>query len=280
MAWSKPEWNAPMGAKPEQTPTPRKHLNLRLAGVLAGVIVVLGAFTAWFVLDPGPQPAPAPEPKKTVKPKKSASRPVVKPKPMPKPEMPKKAVAHPAAPGVRGADITTEARETAYVKQLVETPLPNTFSNRLFRSGLEQVMGWVFTTEVGDMPPPLPMIPDHDLAHLEEILNSKSAITENDTERQADAKETVDFAKQELKKFLEKGGTPDEFLAYYHDQLKVAYERRRLVESQAIQVMQEDPELVDAFLEKANKNLVKDGIKAAVVPERIRRRILATRNAQ
>ncbi len=277
MSWSKPEWNAPMGEKPARSAAPKK-CNSRLVGAIAGLIAVVGAFTAWFLLEPTSMPAPKPEPTKTVKPKRT--EPVAKAKSSSKPEAPKKAAAHPAIPATRGVGTTAEQREAAYVKQLVETPLPNTSSNRLFRSGLEQVMGWVFTTGVGDMPPPLPMIPDHDLAHLEEILNSKSAITEADTEKQADTKETVDFAKQELRKFLEKGGSPDEFLAYYHDQLKAAFERRRLVESQAIQVMQEEPELVDAFLEKANKDLARDGIKAAVLPERIRRRILATRSAQ
>ena len=32
----------------------------------------------------------------------------------------------------------------------------------------------MFTTQLGDMPPPLPPIPDNDLVHLEEILNLKN----------------------------------------------------------------------------------------------------------
>ena len=173
----------------------------------------------------------------------------------------------------RNPKLPEEKRLDAYEKKLAESPLPNTSSNRLFRSGLEQVMGWVFTTEVGDMPPPLPRVPDFDIVHLKEILDAKCEVNEGDTEKQIDAKTTVEFAKEELRNYLEKGGTPDEFLTYYHDKLKTAFQHRQMVQTQVMKVAMEEPEIAEDFLKEANAGLAKQGIKAVVIPDRIRRRI-------
>ncbi len=178
----------------------------------------------------------------------------------------------------RDKDIPEDKKLAAYEKSLQESPLPNTSSNRLFRSGLEQVMGWVFTTEVGEMPPPLPHVADFDIVHLQEILNSKCEIKDTDTEKEVDAKQTVEFAKEELKKYLEKGGTPDEFLAYYHDQLKAAFQHRRMVMDEVIKVMRDDPELGEDFLKEANKGLAEKGIKEVVIPERLRKSLQLNAN--
>ncbi len=88
MAWSKPEWNAPMVSPPKGTPIPRKRLNFRLVGVLAGVIVVVASIMAWLLIAPTPTPTPTTEPAKVIKPRK-----VPKPAPKAKPgvkQMPKK----------------------------------------------------------------------------------------------------------------------------------------------------------------------------------------------
>lgn len=214
------------------------------------------------------------------KPKKTALAKEVTPAKAPKPIA---EAAKPVATSETGKTSTPAAwrnhklpenkRLEAYEKALEDTSLPSTSSNRLFRSGVEQVMGWIFATEVGDVPPPLPRIPDVDLVHLQEILDSKSEVTESDSERHAKTKQIVDFAKSELKKYLEKGGAPDEFLKYYHDQLKTAHMHRQIVQDQMMKVLQEEPERADEFLMDANKGLAEMGIKAVVMPERIRRRL-------
>ena len=272
-------WNGGAGpvGKPK-APVKKAPSPKLIRGVLAGLVVVLLAGGAcWFLTRPAPLPEkkPVPTVKQPKAPKPTPAR-VQKPAPAPTTNAVEKPVPvqpPPASLAWRNKNLTDKQREDAYAKHLAETPLPNTSSNRLFRSGLEQAMGWVFTTDVGDMPPPLPRVPDFDLVHLQEILDSKSTVNEGDTEKHIDAKTTVDFAKEELKKYLEKGGTPDDFLQYYHDKLKSAFQERQMVQQQAIKVLQEDPALVDEFLKNANEGLAKKGIKAAVLPERLRRRV-------
>ena len=240
----------------------------------AFVALIIGGMTWWWLV--AREDTRTPE---SVPPRKTALPKEVKPAAAPKP-----AIEEPitnAAPGMaekkpaswRDPKLSEEGRLAAYAKTLEDSPLPDTSSNRLFRSGIEQMMGWMFTTEVGDMPPPLPRIPDFDLVHLQEILDSKCEIGASDSERQAETKGIVDFAKAELKKYLEKGGSPDAFLKYYHDQLKTAHQHRQIVQDQVMKVLQEEPERAEEFLKEANKGLAEMGIKAVVIPERIRRRL-------
>ncbi|MBQ9739916.1 MAG: hypothetical protein IJV91_03145 [Kiritimatiellae bacterium] len=169
---------------------------------------------------------------------------------------------------LRDPNLSEEQRTELYEKRLAETPLPPESTNRLFRTALEQVMGWVFTTELGDMPPPLPPIPDYDLVHLEEILNQKTTIHETDTDKQANEKDTVDYVKKELKKFIDKGGDPEDFLKYYHDELNSAYQERSMAQQQVMKIMQEDPAVAMEYMKEVNESLAGKGIKGVVLPER------------
>ena len=246
-----------------------------VAYVLFVALVALAISGAWWWLGRD-KAQPAPEP---AIPKKSSALPKkVKPAAAPKPNetitnaAPVSTKKSPSRVAWRDSKLPEERRLEAYEKALAESPLPNTSSNRLFRSGIEQVMGWIFTTEVGEMPPPLPRISDFDIVHLQEIFDSKNEVGKTDTQKQADVKNTVDFAKAELKKYLEKGGDPDEFLKYYHDQLKTAHQHRQIVQDQVMKVLQEEPERAEDFLRDANKGLAELGIKAVVIPERIKQR--------
>ena len=166
-------------------------------------------------------------------------------------------------------NMTQDEKLEVIAERLAETPIPEASTNRTFRTGLEQVIEWVFTTEVGDAPPPLPNLSNFDLVHIEEILDLENPVHETDSDKAAESKETVDFVKKELKKFLEKGGAAQEFLEFYHSELKQAYQERQMVQQQAMQVLQEEPDLVFDFLEQANKTLAEKGIKPASIPKRI-----------
>lgn len=238
-------------------------------GVLAGLITAGLAIAVWHFIVPKPELPLAPEP--------TATRPKPKAKPTPPPvQEPKvKEEEKPTKePSLRQQmqGLSPDERLEVMEKKLAATPIPEGSTNRVFRTGLEQVMGWIFTTEVGEMPPPLPNISNFDYVHIEDILNITNAVYETDSEKAADAKRTVDFAKQELRKYLEKGGDPQEFLAYYHSELQAAYKERSLVRSQAMQILKEEPDLALDFLERANQQLEEKGIKPAVIPERVLRR--------
>ena len=131
-----------------------------------------------------------------------------------------------------------------------------------FKSGTEQVMGWIFMCPVGKMPPMLPTIPSEELARIDEILNSPNLVNSDDSERIADMKETVELAKQELKAFLAQGGKVEDFLAHYHGLLVKAHRARESARMAAESVDRNDPGLSDEFRKKVNEMLDKEGIEA------------------
>ena len=179
----------------------------------------------------------------------------------------------PKRESLRDPGLSDEQRQEMYEKKLAEAPLPKENTNRLFRTALEQVMGWVFTTQLGDMPPPLPPIPDYDLVHLEEILNQRTTIHETDTDKQGHEKDTVDYVKKELKDFIDKGGDPENFLKFYHDELKSAYQERSMAQQQVMKIIQEDPAVAIEYMKEVNESLASKGIKAVVLPERTLKRM-------
>ena len=147
------------------------------------------------------------------------------------------------------------------VEQASEPVYINKYTNRYFKTGVEQVMGWVFTCQLGNMPPPLPTLADDDRENLVAILLSHNEIKDSDDEAAADAKETVDFAKQEMMRFIKEGGDPQEFMEYYHAELRKASDYRCLVVDQAEALYEEDPELCQEFIEKVNEKLDEHGIR-------------------
>ena len=145
-------------------------------------------------------------------------------------------------------------------------------SNRVYATGTEQVLDWVFTTELGDLPPILPSIPMYEEAHLVEILVNHNKILENDDERTIDGKETVGLAKEELIKFISEGGSAEEFLEYYHDQLRQAHQVRQTAQQSLFQVVREEPELARDYLDRINEQLAEKGIKPLAIPPKMAER--------
>ena len=263
MAWNRGE------AKPVMV---ERKPRVALHGAIAAAVIVVGAVVAWLVLSRD-------EPKAARQEEASAPKGLIaEATPAPAPV----AVVEPEAPVEKKAEkpvrksyrhLTPEERERQYEKDLAETPIPAN-TNRTFRTGLEQVISWVFTVEPGDPPPPpLPPISDFDLVHFEEILDMRNKVKDGDDEATANAKETVDYVKGELKKFVEKGGQPDEFLQYYRDQLQNAYEKRRMAQEQFVEIAQGDPSLATPFLKEVNGRLAEEGIKPVVIPERMQKRL-------
>lgn len=142
-------------------------------------------------------------------------------------------------------------------------------TNRVFATGTEQVMSWIFTTRLGDAPPPLPRISIHDEAHLAEILMNANEIKDTDSDRAADAKEMVMLAKEELKKFIKEGGDIEEFLEYYRGELVQAHNEWRESQRQVLQVVKEEPELAPEFIAEVNKRLSEKGIKPVKLPPKL-----------
>lgn len=135
-------------------------------------------------------------------------------------------------------------------------------TNRTFKTGTEQLMSWVFSTTPGDMPMPIPNISEEDRQNLVSILISKNKIAEKDDEKTAFCKEQVDLAKKEMAKYIGDGGDPDDFLQYYFQELKLAFDKRNDAISTLQETGEEDPELAELMRVEINKKFEEQGIKA------------------
>lgn len=153
------------------------------------------------------------------------------------------------------------AEDALTIQPALKVKIPPGYTNRTFKTGVEQLMSWVFTTEVGDMPMPIPAISEDDRKQLAAILVSKNEVKEGDSERTVLAKESVDYAKEEMRKFIKQGGDPDDFLQYYFNQLRHAFEFRNEAQQQYYDLQEEDPELAEEFAREVNKSFDEKGIK-------------------
>lgn len=140
-------------------------------------------------------------------------------------------------------------------------------TNRTFKTGTEQLMSWVFSVTPGDMPMPIPPIGEEDRKNLAAILISKNPISEKDDEKTAFCKEQVDFAKKEMAKYIGEGGDPDDFLQYYFQELKLAFDKRNDAINQLQETHEEDPELAEQLREAINKKFEEEGIKKIIKEE-------------
>ena len=158
--------------------------------------------------------------------------------------------------------LTPEERNEIRIAKFEEKGIDLTVpSNRVVATGTEQIMAWIFTTEVGELPPPLPKIPDTEMVHLEKILMSDNAVLEGDSDRVAETKEMLKVVKKEMSEFIKKGGDPKEFLEYYRGELVQAHETRKTVRQSVMKVLKEEPAIALEYLDEVNKELAAKGIK-------------------
>lgn len=264
-------WNGSCGYSKQPKKVPCKAMGgvSLFHGIIALVaIVVIGAVAYLFVSNDTKPMVEKKQPKaekkaiEVVEPETAEK--VVEAKVEPKNVVPPK----PRGPNLRDPKLSEEKRFDLYEKTLKEKEIPPETTNRLFRTGVEQVMAGLFSTEVGDMPPPLPPISDFDFVHLKEILDIDNPVLKGDSDGGAEAKEIVAYAKQEFKKYIEKGGEPDDFLQFYHDELTQAYMKREAAYKQVLTVLKEEPESALEYLSLVNATLRERGIKEVQVAPR------------
>ena len=265
-------WNRPSDKKVERKGGGGQR-NVHLKGLVAGVIVIIGAAVAWFVLSPSGETrrdaasSVKPTRIKEVRPAKAKvyreeDKVVEKNK---EPEL-----NLPSDPG----SIANRAAREAFLKRARANPetwflMTNKSHNadQVFETCIDQALNSIFNTELGDDPPiPPGEIPIWERRRLAEILINRIEVTDEDTERMAERKEQVQFAKNELKKFIKEGGDPEDFFDYYYKELRKAHDRRE--DSAAIvreTVKTDDPEIARKLLDQVNDMLSKDGIKPIVL---------------
>ena len=276
-------WNGSNGASTPRPTTPANSgLSPVIKGAIAGFIVVVVAIAAFLFLTRSAPEASVEEPE--AKPTQIADKgdQVKKSAPLEEPEEDPDAAKkrYYAERRAKLKKMTPEERLNFLFEEAKARPIDLTPStNQAFRTGTEQVMSWIFNCELGRLPPPLPPIPLHDRAHLAEILIADNPVFETDSENARQAKEAVKIAKEELIKYIKEGGEPDDFLDYYHGQLKLAHEewmssKRAIIES----IKNDDPLIAKEFVEQVNKGLIEKGIKPVTVPKGLQQRLDAADN--
>ena len=170
--------------------------------------------------------------------------------------------------------MTPEERMQYLFEEAAKKPIDLTPStNRIFKTGTEQVMSWIFTTELGAMPPPLPRIPIRDEAHMAEILMAKNPILEGDSEKAKEAKQMVELAKKELIKFIKEGGSVDEFFEYYRGELVQAHNEWKESQKSVLQVVREEPDLAADYIREVNDRLSAKGIRPVKLPPKLKEQL-------
>lgn len=242
---------------------------------LAIVALGLAALIGYLLLRSPEQPKKNEEPARQ---QKFKTKPVMPAKPAAQVRSEKKQIEKRAVPSkVETAkrseafkDMTQEDKLAYLRERMMALPLPaEPPSNRLYRTGVEQVMDWIFTCEVGAPPPILPNISQYERLHLAEILISDNPVLAGDSERTIEAKEMMARAKKEFRDFIKEGGSPDEFLSFYHGQLVASHEEWKEARKAIFDTVRQDPAIALEFAKEINEKLSAKGIKQVVIPEKM-----------
>ena len=257
-------WNGSSGSSGHRSPSTAKssrHLPWRGALVLA-VLVALGCVLLLFFIRDNKISSVSSNVEELDKSGANVKTPIAKtplksesPDPSPKRKVyssPPKSVEE----AIARIDEGHEPLKTTLVK------IPEAYKHRTFSTGFEQLISWVFHTEPGDMPMPIPPLTDQDRENMASILLSKNEILEGDDEETANAKKVVDIVKQDMVKYVKEGGDPEDFLSFYYGELRKAFEKRNEAERMFEEMKEEDgPEMANEFARKINKAFATEGIK-------------------
>ena len=167
--------------------------------------------------------------------------------------------------------VAARARKAAFMERIRKSPknmyaLTNQewrSAKVVFNTGVDQVFDRIFNCTPGDMPPIPPIgIEPNERKRLAEILIEKSEPAEDDGEETVLRRDNVNYAKSEMRKFIKEGGSPEEFLDYYYNELRRAHDRHYDA-SEAVYdtIRNESPEVAREMYLKVNEMLQKDGIK-------------------
>lgn len=250
-------------------PIPSTNGTSPLRGILAALVVVVGAGLAWWMLSrtANVQPEPEVAEAKTVKlPNHSSKTPNQIDNT--NPAVPQKdEETTPRAPEREMTPEEIEAEERRkdplYDRHHIVAKMP------LVKEPIEQLMVSVFSTELGDMPPMLPAIPAFDEERFEKLINKRHVAEDGDSEEVLISKELVNQVKEELAKFIKEGGTTSGFLSYYVNELDSAFrERETCKEMQMKSMKTDDPEVAREMYFKINERLAAKGIKPLTLTKR------------
>ena len=242
-------------------------------GVIAGAIVALGAAVAVWWLWPtgeGAGETPPPQTRQRIKEVTPAAAPtnrveVAKPKPKDSHEGMVRAsngVWHPKGRPYR-------FNWTAPHRVVTNDTFVKNAGFSAAKTGTEQILESIFSRERGDMPLPLPPnLPEREVENMANIIISRDTITDKDCEELQMSKDLLNQVKDVLQKHIKDGGTVEDFIVDYHEELERCYFKRADAEAYLGELVEkeEDPEVIGEMTKKLNEKLEKEGIKPVANP--------------
>lgn len=259
-------WNGSDGARRIEQPKRRDGLT---KGIVAGVVVALGGLAALVFLLTNTNPrhiGGEPDTSRRIKDAQPAIANQAKDVGNAKGQAPANGqdtaeVAEQLTP--EEIEAIERAKDPLYDRHHIVAKKP------LLEEPVEQLMLSVFETELGDMPPMLPAIPKIDQKKLDKIVGMMTETKEDDSDEAKIAKGTINAVKIELKKYLDEGGTVENFLNYYVNELDSAFNERNLCKQLQMKSMKtDDPEVAREYFHKLNERLINKGIKPLTLTNR------------
>lgn len=160
------------------------------------------------------------------------------------------------------SNVTSNPIEGAGGIPVAETNIP---PRKMFSTGVEQVINMIANTRPGSPAPPLPRL--HVKENVMDILNRDIVLYEEDNDLTAEKKANVARAKQLMKEYIAQGGKPEEFLAYFHNELKKSHTEWREAQVQAVSLFKSgDQEAAMKYFEETNRKFTDKGMKPIMKP--------------
>ena len=139
-----------------------------------------------------------------------------------------------------------------------------------FATSTERIISGFANTKRGYAPPPLLNLPMGE--NLMEILERDIVIYDDDDEKIQKAKENCAALKEELKMYIAEGGTAENFLSWYHNELTKDFNTWKESQMYIVELMKQGMVMeADEYMAKANEALEKAGIRTVTIPENLRK---------
>lgn len=273
MAWNRSGSGGKTGVVKKSTSKPRILVVASLAAIFAGVV-------GWFALSRRSVPPDAP-----LREPRPAAIPQAKPAKTPVAEVhvaatnapvvdPKKQIApgyrHPSNPNLPRKKYFPTVEEVERAR-LGPDGKPRKMS--IYKTPLEQSLGILFTTKLGSPPPMLPSIPSISTPERLQKFFDTAMVYDKDAPKEVNENRMMmQQVKDELKRYLDEGGTASRFVEYYQNELRVAHEEWKMAQKMLIDMSRggEDASVMREFRDKANAILAERGIKPLAVPPFVR----------
>ena len=141
---------------------------------------------------------------------------------------------------------------------------------KAFDSRTETIISGLANTKRGFMPPPQFQLPIQE--SLTDILNQDIVIYDDDDEHIVQVKENCAALKGQLKNYIAEGGTPENFLSWYHNELTKDYNTWKESQMYIVALMKEGAITeAEEYMVEANKALTAAGIRNVTIPDNLRK---------